>query len=184
MLLKRSTAGCFNSDSKMFSSNIKAAIQHSYQVFPNHNDDEDDECNYARRSLKQVTHAGTLSALQLPTGLFSSDDHPDGSKWKWEEIREDVWVWLVCEGGGGTLTCVGERSSSCLTYGGTPGSSLPLSSSHAAQISPILMKVLGVSAENHKGPSWPPQESILGVGWVPGGSRGKGGGGEMPFLGS
>ena len=82
MLLKRSTAGCFNSDSKMFSSNIKAAIQHSYQVFPNHNDDEDDECNYARRSLKQVTHAGTLSALQLPTGLFSSDDHPDGSKWK------------------------------------------------------------------------------------------------------
>ena len=70
----------FNSDSKMFSSNIKAAIQHSYQVFPNHNDDEDDECNYARRSLKQVTHAGTLSALQLPTGLFSSDDHPDGSK--------------------------------------------------------------------------------------------------------
>ena len=76
-----------------------------------------------------------------------------GASENWEEIREDVWVWLVCEGGGGTLTCVGERSSSCLTYGGTPGSSLPLSSSHATQISPILMKVLGVNAEDHKGPS-------------------------------
>ena len=27
--------------------------------------------------MKQVTHAGTLSALQLPTGVFSCDDHPD-----------------------------------------------------------------------------------------------------------
>ena len=27
--------------------------------------------------MKQVTHAGTLSALQLPTGVLSCDDHPD-----------------------------------------------------------------------------------------------------------